>query len=207
MMAISGISYLATGKSLSDNAFSLMTNRDCALHRIMMNEAVCEQNKLSPSDNDGELLFARSKMVSAEEIEVTIPKSIINFVEYVAPDVLATSTHASISDFSVVIQDTKTHTQKYSSAQTFAVVGSFNNYQYAQRRSHKYVYFNPRIIKNQPRSPTKYRVVVGPVKHEDFIAALPIMVGAETKLPWEINLCVDDMSPPPCNNTLVVKTL
>jgi hypothetical protein len=26
------------------------------------------------------------------------------------------------------------------------------------------------------------------------------MVGAETQLPWEIDLCVDDMSPHPCNN-------
>lgn len=209
-MAISGISYLATGKSLSDNAFSVVTNRDCALHRVMMNESICVENKLSPNDNNDEFLLAGSKMTDTKETRVTTAQLIIDSAGNVSSDVETTFTAANISDFSNIIdvtKETKTQSTEYLSAQTFAVVGSFNNYQYAQRRNEKYVNFNPQIIKNQADSATKYRVVVGPVKRPDFIAELPIMVGAETQLPWEIALCVNDMSPPPCNNTYAVNTL
>jgi hypothetical protein len=203
MMAISGISYLATGKSLSDNAFSAVTNRDCALHRIIMNETVCLENEPSPIDNNNESLLARNKTVGTIETEVTSAENIIDPVEDLASDVVTGFVAVNISDFAVVIEETKVPSTEYSSAQTFAVVGSFNNYQYAQRRIEKYVDFNPQIITNQAHS-TKYRVVVGPVKRNDFIAELPVMVGAETQLPWEIDLCINDMSPPPCNNTYAV---
>jgi hypothetical protein len=207
MMAISGISYLATGKSLSDNAFSVVTNRDCALHRVIMNEAICVENKLSPSDNNNAFMLAGSKMTDTIETKVETAQIIIDSAENLPSDVVAHSSTARLSDFSDVEKETKTQSTEYASAQTFAVVGSFNNYEYAQRRNEKYVNFNPQIIKNQADSATKYRVVVGPVKRHNFISELPVMVGAETQLPWEIDLCVDDMSPPPCNNSYVVNTL
>ena len=205
MMAISGISYLATGKSLSDNAFSLVTNRDCALHRIIINETVCVENAPSPNDPNNELMLARNKTASPIETKVTTAQNIIEPKEEITDDVssvvLTGLATINMSDFAVVIEQPKVTSTEHSSAQTFAVVGSFNNYQYAQHRNEKYLNFNPQIIENKADSATKYRVVVGPFKHHDLIAELPIMVGAETQLPWEIDLCVNDMSPPPCNNT------
>ena len=210
MMAISGISYLATGKSLSDNAFSLVTNRDCALHRVMTNEVICTENTLPTSDTNDEFLLARSEVSDPIKTEVTTAQSTFNSVpeEYEdVPSAVATLNTANIPSFSIAIEETKTPLTEHLSAQTFAVVGSFNSYQYAQRRNDKYVNFNPQIIKNQADSATQYRVVVGPITRDDFIAELPKMVGAETQLPWEIDLCVNDMSPPPCNNTYAVNTL
>jgi len=213
MMAISGISYLATGKSLSDNAFSMVTNRDCALHRVVMNQAICSENKPSPSENNDGSLIASAKMVDTivtkvtKVTKVTTPQNVIVSPADMSPDVVTSFSTASISDFSRNIEETPTLSSEYSFAQTFAVVGSFNNYQYAQRRNEKYVHFNPQIIKNQADLATRYRVVVGPIKRDGFIAELPIMVGAETQLPWEIELCVNDMSPPPCHNTYAVNTL
>jgi hypothetical protein len=210
MMAISGISYLATGKSLSDNAFSLVTNRDCALHRVMTNEAICAENTLPTSDTNNEFLLARTEVPDTIKTEVTTAQSTFNSVpeEYEdVPSAVATLNTANIPSFSIAIEETNTPLTEHLSAQTFAVVGSFNSYQYAQRRNDKYVNFNPQIIKNQADSATQYRVVVGPINRDDFIAGLPTMVGAETQLPWEIDLCVNDMSPPPCNNTYAVNTL
>jgi hypothetical protein len=210
MMAISGISYLATGKSLSDNAFSLVTNRDCALHRVMTNEAICAENTLPTSDTNDEFLLARTEVPDTIKTEVTTAQSTFNSVpeEYEdVPSAVATLNTANIPSFSIAIEETNTPLTEHLSAQTFAVVGSFNSYQYAQRRNDKYVNFNPQIIKNQADSATQYRVVVGPINRDDFIAGLPTMVGAETQLPWEIDLCVNDMSPPPCNNTYAVNTL
>jgi hypothetical protein len=211
MMAISGISYLATGKSLSDNAFSLVTNRDCALHRVMTNDAICAENTLPTTDTNDELLLARSEVPDTIKTEVTTAQntliSIPEEYEDIPSTVIATFNTANTRDLSFAIEETKTPLTEHLSVQTFAVVGSFNNYQYAQRRNDKYVNFNPQIIKNQADSATQYRVVVGPIKRDDFIAGLPKRVGAETQLPWEINLCVSDMSPPPCNNNFAVNTL
>jgi hypothetical protein len=205
MMAISGISYIATGKSLSDNAFSLVTNKDCALHRIIINEVICVENEPSTNDTDNELMLASNETTDTIETVATTAKSIIEPAQEITSNVssvvLSALAPVSMSDFAVMIEPPKVKSIEHSSAQTFAVVGSFNNYQYALRRNEKYLNFNPQIIENKADSTTKYRVVVGPYKHHDFITQLPAMVGAETQLPWGIDLCINDMSPPPCNNT------
>jgi hypothetical protein len=205
MMAISGISYIATGKSLSDNAFSLVTNKDCALHRIIINEVICVENEPSTNDTDNELMLASNETTDTIETVATTAKSIIEPAQEITSNVssvvLSALAPVSMSDFAVMIEPSKVKSIEHSSAQTFAVVGSFNNYQYALRRNEKYLNFNTQIIENKADSTTKYRVVVGPYKHHDFITQLPVMVGAETQLPWEIDLCINDMSPPPCNNT------
>ena len=204
MMAISGISYIATGKSLSDNAFSLVTNKNCALHRIIINEVICMENEPSTNDPNNKLMLARNETTSTIEPMVTTAKSIIKPAQEITSDVSSVVISAlapvSMSDFAMMIEPPKVKSIEHSSAQTFAVVGSFNNYQYALRRNEKYSNFNPQIIENNTDSTTKYRVVIGPYKHHDFITQLPVMVGAETQLPWEIDLCINDMSPPPCNN-------
>ena len=204
-MAISGISYIATGKSLSDNAFSLVTNKDCALHRIIINEVICVENEPSTNDTDNELMLASNETTDTIETVATTAKSIIEPAQEITSNVssvvLSALAPVSMSDFAVMIEPSKVKSIEHSSAQTFAVVGSFNNYQYALRRNEKYLNFNTQIIENKADSTTKYRVVVGPYKHHNFITQLPVMVGAETQLPWEIDLCINDMSPPPCNNT------
>ena len=204
MMAISGLSYLATGKSLSDSAFSVVTNKDCALHRIIMYQDICVEIERTPDGDNIEFLLADSDITDTKESGVMIAASTIELSASLSSDVVANLPSVRSSDFAVATEETKAQSTalstEYASAQIFAVVGSFNNYQYAQTRNEKYLNFNPKIITNQAHSSTKYRVVVGPVKRSDFISELPVMVGAETQLPWEIELCVDDMSPHPCNN-------
>lgn len=48
--AISGISYVKTGKSISDHVISAVASRDCALHRIALGEDVCFPGALDDSD-------------------------------------------------------------------------------------------------------------------------------------------------------------
>src|ERR1700680_1057422 len=40
--AADGVSYVATGKSVSDHGISKITGRDCALWRVIKGEAVCK---------------------------------------------------------------------------------------------------------------------------------------------------------------------
>ena len=39
--ALDGISYVATKKSLTDHGFSIVTQQDCAMWRIMKQEEIC----------------------------------------------------------------------------------------------------------------------------------------------------------------------
>ncbi len=41
-LAAGGFSYAATGKSVSDHALSSVTQSDCAVHRVLMGDPVCE---------------------------------------------------------------------------------------------------------------------------------------------------------------------
>jgi hypothetical protein len=41
--AASGISYIATGKSMSDHAFSAVAEQDCAIHRIVLGQSMCHE--------------------------------------------------------------------------------------------------------------------------------------------------------------------
>lgn len=48
--AATGISYLASGKSVSDHALSAMADRDCAMFRIVMGEDICRDQGDQPED-------------------------------------------------------------------------------------------------------------------------------------------------------------
>ena len=40
-LGVSGVSYIVSGKSLSDNIVSAMIDEDCALHRLVLGEQIC----------------------------------------------------------------------------------------------------------------------------------------------------------------------
>jgi len=46
--AASGISYLATGKSVSDHALSAVASEDCAVHRVVLGEHICHPFGIAP---------------------------------------------------------------------------------------------------------------------------------------------------------------
>ena len=48
--AADGISYLASGKSLTDHAMSVLVQRDCALHRVVTEADLCRDNAVDSSD-------------------------------------------------------------------------------------------------------------------------------------------------------------
>lgn len=46
-LAAGGFSYAATGKSVSDNALSSVTQSDCAIHRVLRGQPVCADAQLA----------------------------------------------------------------------------------------------------------------------------------------------------------------
>ena len=50
-LALDGISYMSTGKSVSDHAISAFTNKDCALHRALKDvNGICSENAAADID-------------------------------------------------------------------------------------------------------------------------------------------------------------
>ena len=58
-LVVDGVSYVATGKSPADHAISAFAHEDCALHRVVAGEAVCDPN--------GEVLIALAAGDPADE--------------------------------------------------------------------------------------------------------------------------------------------
>ena len=52
-LALDGISYMSTGKSVSDHAISAFASKDCALHRALKDvNGICSENAVSGIDID-----------------------------------------------------------------------------------------------------------------------------------------------------------
>lgn len=50
-LALDGLSYMSTGKSVSDHAISAFTNKDCALHRAIDNiNGICSETTMPDID-------------------------------------------------------------------------------------------------------------------------------------------------------------
>ncbi|WP_281558318.1 hypothetical protein [Thalassomonas sp. RHCl1] len=80
MVSATGISYLVSGKSISDNIVSAVIDEDCAAHRLLLNKDVCIPTN-QPADilaNDGETRIAantlpeqpRKEVIAVEQPEV-----------------------------------------------------------------------------------------------------------------------------------------
>ncbi|MDP5213433.1 hypothetical protein ORJ66_10310 [Pseudoalteromonas tunicata] len=60
---ITGISYVATGKSLTDHAISTVMSQDCALYRVIIGQKACIEEALSPNS----VLIAQAKPIIQTE--------------------------------------------------------------------------------------------------------------------------------------------
>ena len=64
--ALDGISYAATGKSVTDHALSAMANKDCAMARALNGEKICTANALMAELNavDGRLNNPNAEIIA-----------------------------------------------------------------------------------------------------------------------------------------------
>ena len=57
-LTATGASYAITGKSISDNLYSLATDQDCAIHRALIQEQVCAPDNDAISAEGGQQALA-----------------------------------------------------------------------------------------------------------------------------------------------------
>ncbi|MFT4929181.1 MAG: hypothetical protein ACI8WB_005311 [Phenylobacterium sp.] len=85
--------------------------------------------------------------------------------------------------------------------QLFAVIGSFNELAYAQKRIDQYRGLHAQVI-TTPKGATKYRVIVGPLSAAQFNQQIANSNEPALKQAWRFRLCSASKLPPPCNTML-----
>jgi hypothetical protein len=107
--AADGLSYIVSGKSVTDHAISEVAAQDCALFRVVQGHEVCEDFELD--DSNGFILTASSfeggSTLQATEIAaaqtpsdpLVVPAEIAGFVEGFGPDTIAVTASAPTAAF------------------------------------------------------------------------------------------------------------
>lgn len=189
LLAATGISYLVSGKSLTDNVMSVALEQDCAMHRVLLDESVCDD---ATPEQESSTLLATTEQEKNKGITSSKP---LNEDTSKATAVVARPGRASLLESSMI---------NTGAAQLFAVVGSFNNYQFAQNRLKKYAQFDSYIVEAGTEN-IAYRVVVGPLSTVADMTALPTKVGEETADPWLLEMCHDGLTLKSCQSGLLAK--
>jgi hypothetical protein len=91
----------------------------------------------------------------------------------------------------------------------FAVLGSFNELQYARKNQQQHHAFNAQIITNpafsHKKNATKYRVVTGPMTEQAFNQVLGPEGEKQGYHAWRLRLCGDTLLPPPCTVSMLAQ--
>ncbi|GEM_PF-6742036 len=188
MVALTGLSYALTGKSVSDNALSMVTNMDCAAHHMLDGDAICQSKTQSLADN-AFLAFAPMDELTYESPSLPVQfkdrPSDLNF-DAAGKDQRDVGVNAEVSTVPEVKQD------------IFAVVGSFKDVQNAKVRKRQFDGYSARISTTVTKDQTLHRVVIGPLSHRDEMAQFPAYMTSEKTNPWIISRCNSDISAPSC---------
>lgn len=178
LLAAGGISYLVTGKGLSDHALSMVMDQDCAFHRFLTDDSLCEEANQST-------LLADTSITENQTVDELAANS--NLVEPVQPQQELVS-----------IEDGPALSSFEDNAGIFAVAGSFNDLKYAYERSMLFRNYTTHIIENPEHSPTRFRVVIGPLEDKSLVHKITLPGDIAKDTLWVTELCTEDLSPPPC---------
>jgi len=214
---LSGISFITTGKSLSDHAISAVTDQDCAIHRFIFDESICRQTNGTIGTNGEVMLAKNSEPESIEEaILVETPLEVPSVIEAnnaLPTDNIQSYSLASISAENKPITPAELEINRQynivdeqdNKVAQYKVIGSFNNKSYALTRANLYQNMGAVVISNHKNNRsqinnTKYRVVLGPYLTDTQLPELGKIAKTEKSADWLLSLCTKTLSPPPCMN-------
>lgn len=104
--ALDGVSYLVSGKSVTDHAISQVASQDCALLRIVQGRELCEDYVI---DGDGPLVMVAAapsgdNWLNGDDIEAledpfVVPIEVAGFVQGFGPGTVAVEANAPVASF------------------------------------------------------------------------------------------------------------
>lgn len=246
-LGASGLSYMVTGKSISDHAISTVMKKDCALHRSVFGQETCTEY-----DGDGVIrgvkpgqqpMFGQGDnwQIAATNNRALPPinhpqkqqskttqqrKPVATFKRSsVSPDTVVRQLMAEKQQFQTsakpqtdVVEVSKLNPQPslmvspyIDKPALFAVVGSYNNKHFAQgniAKQAKQANTKAKLMINSveliQRGAPKYRVVIGPILESQFSTSLGDVGENTNHKAWRMTLCQQTLSPPPCENNMLV---
>lgn len=96
--ALDGVSYLVSGKSVTDHAISEVASQDCALFRIVQDREICEDFEVD--GNEDEVLVASDVSASPDPTDpLFVPPEIASFVEGFGPGTIEVEQETPIAAF------------------------------------------------------------------------------------------------------------
>lgn len=173
-----GISYLASGKSLEDHGLSAVTNEDCALHRVLMEEPICSDFK--PAD-------ATSSAGSPRASPAIVPKqSPVSPGSVPAAPPVASTPRTEIAVAQRPPLPRAPAPVANIGPRRYLVLGSFSTHENAARFAKQLEETNLAVVSVRLQGRTLYRVVAGPLtvtRVADLRARLPGGIAGQT---WEV---------------------
>ena len=182
LMAVGGVSYLLTGKGLTDHALSTVMEQDCAFHHLLRDRPLCTETL---EDTETLQLLADNE-AAADKAEQGFSEQEAR----VAVAITAEDTSEAKLDIGNEPQSDLT--------QSYAVIGSFNDLKFAYERSMLYRQYNTLIVENPEHSATRFRVVIGPLQDRSLLNLIHLDESHKREELWTIELCSDSLTPPPC---------
>ncbi|MFO1435994.1 MAG: SPOR domain-containing protein [Gammaproteobacteria bacterium] len=178
-LALTGMSYIVTGKGPSDHVISAVANQDCALFRVVEAQPVC----IDTQESQHTTYVAKSK-ASIADSQPRTKQLRLQPVAAVTPR----------------------YQRPLNQPQYYLVLGSFSSADNAQRFRQTMPTLRTRVTRNVhlPTGMTQYRVVAGPLAAEDSIRRKQEIARTLRRDVWRLRLCVDSLREPPCANTVTV---
>jgi len=198
--AADGVSYMVSGRTVSDHALSYAAQEDCAMHRVVKGEGICK-----PEAPAGGMALADAGMSYQGTLESLEPAT----PEPAAPEPAALEPEAPIALLAAPAEEARveeaalpgeTNAEKpgpdvrwayrgnAGEAATFLALGSYRFRTNAADMAARYATYSPSIVTAYLHGERYYRVVIGPYSEdgvEDAKAAL-LRAGAN---PWRVRLC------------------
>ena len=180
-LAVTGLSYLVTGKSLSDHVISGAMASDCALHRIIKGHSPCRA-RVQP-------------LVAMNHAE---PGVTSDSTRSASTDIVPTS-FVDTGWYDIEVPIAKVALLESGDIDTgprlFVVVGSYREVANAKKHQEreKDARIAPVVIEDQPH----FRVVLGPFG-QSISALVQSQMSTQNPSGWPVWLCASTLRAPPC---------
>ncbi|MFP6742899.1 MAG: SPOR domain-containing protein [Alphaproteobacteria bacterium] len=216
-LAMDGISYATTGKSVSDHALSAATNQDCAVWRAVSEQeidAVCQDPaedsdaEVAADDAANDSWFFAGLFSGNDEAPAADPEPMATLVA-AAPadedvDSLTNSTDFDVIDFDPTkapVADAVLPATTPNNKAIYLVLGSFKSVARAESLASRVPGITTAIAPALIGEDRYFRVVAGPYELDETAAAEQHLAAAGINNVWAARLCTNDLLAPPCEST------
>lgn len=209
-MALDGISYVATGKSVGDHALSAAVRKDCAVWRAVTEqdvEAVCQEYVEDDPEHGFAVALEAGGDNAAPPAEPPVELDIVELDIAAAPGpldlVLGVDPAKLPAGPDSAVQPAATHGAPAAANRKaiYLVVGSFRTIDRAERVAAQVPGITAAIAPTLIGDDRYYRVVVGPYEPGETGDAQSRLAAAGIGNTWAASLCTGDLGAPPCDTS------